>query len=66
MKTIKVKYFLEVIQNVAIDENTPSPKPYTPEEWEEQQILDVGYVLVDALPSRMHNWYYEIISDPKS
>lgn len=56
MKTVKVTYTFEVTQNVAISEETP-PKPYTPEEWEKQQIEDVGNAISDAMP-RGTDWFY--------
>jgi hypothetical protein len=62
MKTLKVKYTIEVTRDVVIDETTIPPAIYTPEEWEEQQIMDAGWEMEDMLDGRSKSFIYNILS----
>ncbi len=56
MKTIRATYTFTVTRDVAIrDDNQPAH--YSPEEWEEQQLLDVGDEIADTMGSGS-NWHY--------
>ncbi len=56
MKTIRATYTFTVTRYVAINEDAP-PAPYSPEEWEEQQLLDVGDEIADMMGGQPH-WFY--------
>ncbi len=56
MKTIRATYTFTVTREVPISEDTPPP-PYSPEEWEEQQLLDVGHEISDMIGGRS-DWHY--------
>lgn len=58
-KTIKVKYTIEVIRDVIITDEEP-PAPYSPEEWEEQQIQNVCYDIEFALDGKVSSYYQRL------
>jgi hypothetical protein len=62
MKTVRVKYTFEVTRNVLINELDAPPKPYNVEEWEKQQIEDIGQQMEFALDGQI-NWYYHRLDD---
>lgn len=63
-KTVKVKYTFEITRDVTISDETPPP-PYTQEEWESQQIQNLGDDIEFSIDGPAY-WYFQILDGPNN
>jgi hypothetical protein len=58
-KQVRVRYTFQVEKTVTISDETP-PKPYTDEEWEDQQIQNAGDELAWAMDGNPRMMYHRL------